>query len=74
MTEANQEFNGSIEGGVAGRDIVHEAPHTTVRIGRISGGHNIIGQAGDIYLQLPEWSQINVVIQLELDAVVPGEC
>lgn len=50
MTGVNQEFQAPIKGGVAARDIHHEAPRTSIQIGAIHGGQNIIGHTGDIHL------------------------
>lgn len=59
-----QEFNGAVNGGVAGRDIVNEAPKgPVIQIGEIKGGNNIIGQSGDIILQMAARPKIKVVIQ-----------
>ncbi len=63
MTAAKQEFQAAIEGDVAGRDIVNEAPRTNIHIAAINGGQNIIGQTGDIHLQMPARPRIKVVIQ-----------
>ena len=63
MTAAKQEFQAAIEGDVAGRDIVSEAPRTNIHIAAINGGQNIIGQTGDIHLQMPARPRIKVVIQ-----------
>lgn len=63
MTAVKQKFQGAIEGDVAGRDIVNEAPRTNIHIGTITGGQNIIGQTGDIHLQVSARPKIKVVIQ-----------
>lgn len=59
-----QEFNGAVNGGVAGRDIVNEASKgPQIQIGEIKGGNNIIGQSGDIIFQMAARPKIKVVIQ-----------
>lgn len=63
MTVAKQEFQAPVEGDVAGRDIINEAPSTSIKISTISGGQNIIGHTGDIHLQMPARPRIKVVIQ-----------
>lgn len=63
MTVAKQEFQAAVEGDVAGRDIINEAPSTSIKISTINGGQNIIGQTGDIHLHMPARPRIKVVIQ-----------
>lgn len=63
MTVVKQEFQAAVEGDVAGRDIINEAPRTSIQIGAINGGQNIIGQTGDIHLQVQARPRIKVVIQ-----------
>lgn len=57
-----QEFNGPVEGGVAGNDVIH-AP--TISIQTVSGGTNIIGNQGGVVVQLtsPSKQRPKVVIQ-----------
>ena len=50
MTGPNQEFHAAVSGGVAARDVHNEAPRTSIHIGAIHGGQNIIGHTGDIHL------------------------
>ena len=50
MTGPNQEFHAAVSGGVAARDVHNEAPRTSIHIGAIHGGQNVIGHTGDIYL------------------------
>ncbi|MBR8193984.1 MULTISPECIES: hypothetical protein [Betaproteobacteria] len=63
MKVVKQEFQAAVEGDVAGRDIINEAPRTSIQIGAINGGQNIIGQTGDIHLQVQARPRIKVVIQ-----------
>lgn len=63
MTAVKQTFRAAVEGDVAGRDIINEAPRTSIQIGAINGGQNIIGQTGDIHLQVQARPRIKVVIQ-----------
>lgn len=63
MKVVKQEFQAAVEGDVAGRDITNEAPRTSIQIGAINGGQNIIGQTGDIHLQVQARPRIKVVIQ-----------
>lgn len=63
MTGVKQEFQAEIGGDVSGRDIINEAPRTSIQIGAINGGQNIIGQTGDIHLQVQARPRIKVVIQ-----------
>lgn len=63
MTVVKQEFQAAVEGDIAGRDIINEAARTSIQIGAIYGGQNIIGQTGDIHLQMSARPRIKVVIQ-----------
>lgn len=69
MTEVNQEFRAPIEGGVAARDIHHEAPQTSIQIGSIHGGQNIIGHTGDIHLYSAQmlWHRSSKELASELE-------
>ncbi|WP_153114606.1 hypothetical protein [Rhodocyclus tenuis] len=68
-----QEFQGAIEGDIAGRDVINDAPGNSIRIGRISGGNNIIGQTGDIHLQVAARPRLKVVIQPGPEHISPAQ-
>lgn len=66
MTTIKQEFTGSVEGGVAGRDIVNEAPSTVIHVafGANHGGfQGVVNAPLHIHARPEARPRIKVVIQ-----------
>lgn len=68
MTGLNQEFQAEVSGGVAARDVHNHAYHTSIQVGPVYGGQNIIGHTGDIHVGSAQmlWHQSSAELRQEL--------